>query len=207
MAVGAALPRPRSPEAVLLCCELGRGWQRLRPRPPSSEELPIQRVSQLTADAAAQGQPPPLLALRQRHSVSRGRDSSGSWCHATRCGRLDACPLLRPNAGSFRRLLRPCACLAGGVPGWSVPFVPGRRAGGRHSSRCCGGPCAQLGLARVLWQGCVGALARRFPAVQLCPRSTAERCRVSSWAASHTFCRNHGVAGAGGPLSCGAAGP
>lgn len=30
----------------------------------------IQRVSQLTADAAARGQPPPLLALSQGHSVS-----------------------------------------------------------------------------------------------------------------------------------------
>lgn len=45
MAVGAALLRPRFPEAFLLDCALERGWQRLRPRPPSLEELPIQSLA------------------------------------------------------------------------------------------------------------------------------------------------------------------
>lgn len=85
------------------------------------------------------------------------------------------CPLLQPNAGSFCLLLRPCTRLAWAVPGWSVPFVLGHRAGGLHSSGRCGSPYAQLGLARAPWQGRVGFPCSRLPAAQLCPRSPARR--------------------------------
>ena len=150
MAVGTALLRRRFPEAFLLGCALERGWQRLRPHPPSLEELPIQRVSQLTADPAARGQPPPLLALSQwsRH-VSWSRNSSGSCCHVTRRGRLDVCVLCSGHTQAASATACGPASVWPGVPGQLVPFILGHGAGGRHSSGLCGGPCVQLGLARA----------------------------------------------------------